>query len=473
MKNLARRLYLLILFALVIIGFLAGFHIQTLRQQVVSEGQLYAVTRYNPDSFYLDAEGPDGFEYALLTAFADWLQVSLKIRPEDSHKQLYEDLTLRLAQVGAAALSPPDSIQKLAYSNPYLEVTRVLVYRDTYPATLADISQERILVQTASPSDQWLTQELANKEQIVRISGTSTDILLALDQGDGDLAVLDSLEFDIDAAYFPNVKIAYDLTDPLPIRWAFTYQQDDSLVLAANAFLQQYENTGQLAQLKERYFGALNQFNYVSLHLFQRQMENQLPKYQAEFIKAADAYNIDWRLLAAVGFQESRWRSRAVSPTGVRGIMMLTLSTAKSVGVTNRLDAKQSINGGAKFYDRLTRVIPSHIAEPDRTWFALAAYNVGSGHLQDARKLTEQMGFNPDSWLDVMNHLPLLEDPEYYKDLEFGKARGREPVNYVQNIRRYYDLLKWQFPLDDEIPEMPAELLLLPPAQFISFPSTL
>jgi membrane-bound lytic murein transglycosylase F len=473
MKHLASRIYLLILVALVTIGFLAGFHIQTLRQQVVSDGQLYAVTRYNPDSFYLNAQGPDGFEFALLSAFADWLQVSLKIRPENSHKQLYEDLTLHLAQVGAAALSPPDYAQKLAYSNPYLEVTRVLVFRNTYPESLEHLTTERIVVQESSPSAQWLAQELPDYKNVLTIPGNSTDILLALDQGEGDVAIMDSLEYDIDAAYFPNVKIAYDLTDPLPIRWAFTHQKDDSLVVAANAFLEQYESSGQLAQLTERYYGALNQFSYVGLQLFQRQMRDQLPKYQDYFIAAAEANNLDWRLLAAIGFQESRWRSRAVSPTGVRGIMMLTRTTAKSVGVTNRIDAEQSIQGGARFFDRLTRVIPEHIPEPDRTWFALAAYNVGSGHLQDARYLTAQMGFNPDSWLDVMNHLPLLSDPKYYNNLTYGKARGTEPVDYVQNIRRYYDLLKWRFPLNDEIPELPADLLVLPPAQNISIPATL
>lgn len=473
MKNLARRLYQAFLLILLTVLILAGIQVQTLAEKVSSDGQLYAVTRLNPNSFYYDNQGSGGFEFALLSEFADWLQVSLKIRPEDNHEKLYSDLTLKLAQIGAAALSTPEYPVKLLYSVPYMEVTRVLIYRDTYPESLETTTTERILVQAGAPSDRWIKQQNLSQLSVIPFSGTTTDLLLALEQGDAELAIMDSLEFEIDAAYFPTLKVAYDLTDPLPIRWAFTNQTDESLLLAANQFLTQYENSGQLAQLIERYYGALNQFSYVGLQLFQRQMRDQLPRYQPLFMEAAEPYDLDWRLLAAIGFQESRWRSRAVSPTGVRGIMMLTLNTAKSVGVTNRIDAKQSIFGGAKFFDRLTRVIPDYIPEPDRMWFTIAAYNVGSGHLQDARKLTERLGFNPDSWLDVMTHLPLLEDPKFYAELEFGKARGKEPVQYVQNIRRYYDILRWQFPMVDESPIMPEEMLQLPPAQDIKFPSSL
>ncbi len=473
MKNLARRLYQTFLVLLLIIVILAGFQVETLEERVSKDGQLYAVTRLNPSSFYYDNQGPGGFEYALLSEFADWLQVSLKIRPEDNHEKLYADLTLELAQIGAAALSTPEYPAKLLYSLPYMEVTRVLIYQDSYPDSLDHITSERILVQEGAPSERWIKQQHLSHLSVIPFAGTTTDLLLALEAGEAELAIMDSLEFDIDAAYFPTLKVAYDLTDPLPIRWAFTNQPDESLVQAANQFLTQYETSGQLAQLIERYYGALNQFSYVGLQLFERQMRDQLPQYKALFEAAAEPYGLDWRLLAAIGFQESRWRSRAVSPTGVRGIMMLTRSTSKSVGVTNRLDAKQSIFGGAKYFDRLTRVIPDHIPEPDRTWFTLAAYNVGSGHLQDARKLTNSFGYDADSWLNVMAYLPLLEDANYYKQLEFGKGRGSESVQYVQNIRRYYDILRWQFPRLDETPVMPQEMLELPPAQEINIPATL
>ena len=144
-----------------------------------------------------------------------------------------------------------------------------------------------------------------------------------------------------------------------------------------------------------------------------------------------------------MSYQESHWNPRARSFTGVRGMMMLTLRTAKELGVKNRLDPKQSIFGGAKYLAKLRKRMPDNIAEPDRTWMALAAYNVGYGHLTDARKLTKLDGGDSTRWMDVKDYLPRLSQKRYYKQTRHGYARGNEPVSYVQNIRRYFDVLVW------------------------------
>jgi membrane-bound lytic murein transglycosylase F len=161
------------------------------------------------------------------------------------------------------------------------------------------------------------------------------------------------------------------------------------------------------------------------------------------FKAEANKYNIDWRLLAAIGYQESHWRSEAVSPTGVKGLMMLTKKTAKQLGIKDRTDPAQSIAGGALYFKQRLKKIASHIQEPDRTWFALASYNVGFGHLKDAQKLTKNNQGNPDKWMDVRKTLPLLSQKKWYKQTRYGYARGKEPVRYVENIRSYYDLLIW------------------------------
>jgi membrane-bound lytic murein transglycosylase F len=124
-------------------------------------------------------------------------------------------------------------------------------------------------------------------------------------------------------------------------------------------------------------------------------------------------------------------------------MMMLTLATAKDMKVKSRLDPEQSISGGSRYYSSLLRRIPARIQSPDRQWMAMAAYNVGLGHLEDARKITERQGYNPDLWVDVKKHLPLLRQKKYYKNTRYGYARGDEAVNYVDNIRRYYDTLVW------------------------------
>ena len=198
---------------------------------------------------------------------------------------------------------------------------------------------------------------------------------------------------------------------------------------------------GLLAQVNDRYFGHTEKFDYVGTRAFIRHFETRLPRYRQMFEEAGESWGVDWRLLAALGYQESHWRSHAVSPTGVRGIMMLTEATADYLDIEDRMDPASSIFGGARFFARQTERIPDSVDEPDRTWFALAAYNVGYGHLQDARKITQGRGGDPDRWIDVKESLPLLARKKWYKSTKYGYARGWEPVIYVENIRRYYDYL--------------------------------
>ncbi|MEE8482574.1 MAG: transglycosylase SLT domain-containing protein, partial [Acidiferrobacterales bacterium] len=135
------------------------------------------------------------------------------------------------------------------------------------------------------------------------------------------------------------------------------------------------------------------------------------------------------------------WNPRATSPTGVRGLMMLTKATAREMGIEDRLIAAQSVEGGAKYIRKMIDQIPDSIKEPDRSWMALASYNVGFNHLMDARKITQWQKRNPDRWRDVKRRLPLLARASIYTKLKYGYARGNEPVRYVSRIRRYYDVL--------------------------------
>ena len=132
-----------------------------------------------------------------------------------------------------------------------------------------------------------------------------------------------------------------------------------------------------------------------------------------------------------------------MSPTGVRGIMMLTQATASELGIENREDPASSIRGGARFFATLKDRLEPEIPEPDRTWMALAAYNVGYGHLQDARTIVTMQSGDPNRWVDVRAALPLLAQKKWYQRVPYGYARGWEPVSYVENIRNYRDILRW------------------------------
>jgi membrane-bound lytic murein transglycosylase F len=242
--------------------------------------------------------------------------------------------------------------------------------------------------------------------------------------------------------------------------WAFPKDSGDSLLARADRFLINADREGYLARVHDRYYGHTKQFDYVGTRNFILHYESRLPRYREMFEEAGAEWGVDWRLLAAIGYQESHWRAGAVSPTGVRGIMMLTEDTAAFLGIDDRVDPKNSIFGGAQYYARQTERVADTVDEPDRTWMALAAYNVGFNHLKDARRIVEWQGGDPDTWVDVSEALPLLAQRKWYTKVPYGYARGWEPVLYVNNIRSYYNIMKWltaneesEIPDDAEIPD--------------------
>jgi membrane-bound lytic murein transglycosylase F len=258
-----------------------------------------------------------------------------------------------------------------------------------------------------------------------------------------DFSIADSNEVVLNQRFYPELRVAFDISEPQALAWAFPKSDDDTLYRAATDFINRMKKSGELDNLIARYYGHIGKFNYVGTRTYIKHVHKRLPEYQPLFEAAASQNELDWRLLAAIGYQESNWNPRARSPTGVRGIMMLTLPTAEYLGVENRIDPEQSISGGARYLANLIKRIPRQIQEPDRTWFALAAYNVGLGHLEDARVITEIRGGNPNVWTDVKDNLPLLSRRKWYQKTKYGYARGREPVHYVENIRSYYDILTW------------------------------
>jgi membrane-bound lytic murein transglycosylase F len=209
------------------------------------------------------------------------------------------------------------------------------------------------------------------------------------------------------------------------------------------AFYAAIKAEGRLAAVLDTYYAGTERFDYIQARVFIDDIQSRLPQYRHWFREAATEVGVDWRLLAAIGYQESHWIPTATSHTGVRGLMMLTEDTARGLGVKDRLDPRESIFGGARYFVRMRKQLPHRILEPDRTWMTLAAYNVGIGHLEDARILTQIHGKNPDSWNDVREHLPLLTQSKWYTRVKRGYARGWEPVRYVDNIRSYIDILDW------------------------------
>jgi len=430
--------------------------------QVLDIGELRVVTRNSPTSYTISPDGPTGPEYDLAQAFADALGVALVIESVDSVSEILPLLLSGDAHMAAAGLSVTDSRREyLNFGYPYESVDVHLIYKlgTGRPRSIEDILDRTIEVM-ASTSHVDILEAIQIEHPTLSWSENAdveaADLLTRVAMGEIDLTVADSPDFNIQRHFYPDLRVALDLYLDDPIAWAFPKGSADSLLAAADEFLIKADREGVLARVHDRYYGHTKKYDYVGTRNFIRHFESRLPRYRATFEQAGADWDVDWRLLAAIGYQESHWRSHAVSPTGVRGIMMLTEATADYLGIDDRTDPEMSILGGAQYFARQTERVADTVGEPDRTFMALAAYNVGFNHIKDARMIVEWQGGDPDNWIDISNTLPLLAQRKWYSQVPYGYARGWEPVLYVSNIRAYYNILKWLTEQEEE--ELPEEV---------------
>lgn len=419
-----------------------------LLEQIKQQNELIVISRNSATTYYEGPGGPTGFEYELAKQFADYLGVKLNVVTPPNFNDILPLIALGDAHLAAAGLTVTEKRrEKVRFGPTYHRIIPQVVYRSgsRRPRSPAQLTGTLEVVAGSSHEErlETLKKKHPDLDWEARPNQSSEELLTLVWQQLIDYTVADSHELAVNRHYYPELKPAFDLDEPQPLAWAFPRTDDDSLYQAARTFFSKIEQDGTLEQLIERYFGHIEKFDYVGTRRYQAHVEQRLPEYQDLFVEAAEDFGMDWRLLAAVGYQESHWKPDAVSPTGVRGLMMLTRDAAKDLGIENRSDPAQSIQGGADYLSRMAARLPEHITEPDRTWLALAAYNVGLGHLEDARKLTLKNKGDPDKWVDVKKNLPLLSKEKWFKQTRYGYARGREPVRYVENIRTYYDILVW------------------------------
>ncbi len=420
-------------------------------ERIKKDKKLTIVTRNSPATYYEGPFGPTGLEYDLATGFADYLGVPLEVVTENNPASMFQLLEAGEVDIAATGLVITEARKKfLRFSASYLNITPQLVYRirkgNRKPEKIEDIIGRNIRVTSDSPYIEML-KNLNKKHPGLNWHESnehSTDELMRQVQSEIiDYTVAGSTEIKFKQHFYPGLAVAFDLGKPDKTGWALHRSADYSLLNEVQAFFARIKRDGTLETLINKYFERARPLNYVGTKVFMHHITNRLPNYLGSFKKSAEKYDLDWRLLAAVSYQESHWDSEAISPTGVKGLMMLTSDTANFIGIKDRRDPEQSIYGGAKYLRYMINKIPSRITEPDRTWMALAAYNVGYGHLEDARKTAQGRGNNPDKWDDVKESLPLLSKEKWYSRTKHGYARGNEPVIYVSNIRNYLDLLVW------------------------------
>jgi membrane-bound lytic murein transglycosylase F len=414
-------------------------------ERILRSGELRVVTRNSPAAFYYGADEPRGVEYELARGYAAKLGVSLRIYIDD---QVFPDLASGKAQIGAASLTIADARRdSVSFGPGYQQIEPLIVYRrgTPRPRKLADLVGGRIEV-VASSSHAALLEKLREQEPLLtwieHTQRSSDELIRRVAEGEMDYTVADSHLFELLRNFYPELRVAFPLGPTERIAWALP-KGDEPLRESIAAYFAEIEATGELKRILDRYYFASREFDYVGSRAFMRHVNTRLPRYRDHFLEAERSTGLDWRLLAAIAYQESHWDPAAVSPTGVRGMMMLTELTASMMEVKDRLDARGSILGGAHYFLRVRRKVPERIGEPDRSWLAVAAYNLGFGHLEDARIIAQTQGADPDSWSEVRARLPLLSDKAWYSRVQRGFAPGQTAVTYVDNVRRYYEMLMW------------------------------
>ncbi len=414
-------------------------------------GVLKVVTRQGSTTYYLDRhEDPTGPEYDLAMEFASskgW-EVEWIVMP--TTKKVLNVLEAGQAHLAASGLTHLESRNQRFERGPaHTEITeQVVCHRDSpaKPRKPKDLTQVEINVTADSSYAQNLAKlsteypelDFAEKE-------ISTEVLLGrVDQQQLQCTVADSNIVQVNRRIMPALEVTMDLSGEQNLGWYLPRGLED-LARQAFSWMNSREGDEAISEMEYKYYEYIGEFDFVDMRALQRHLQERLPKFKDKFLLAEEETGLPADLLAAVAYQESHWDPQAQSFTGVRGLMMLTQRTAERVGVTDRLDPEQSILGGARYLAERHELLPEHIPEPDRTFLALASYNVGRGHLLDARQLARDLGKDPDSWSDMREVLPLLADSRYYPRLRYGYARGYEPVHFVQRIRNYQDVISQEF----------------------------
>ena len=411
-------------------------------------GELVVLTVQGPTTWFADAAGnPVGLEHDLVQRLADALQLRLRLVFVTSETELIPALEARRGHLAAGLPVPSAAAEARVRLGPaYQTVTQQLIWRADRPrpAGVTDLRGMRIAVLPDSRAVDLLAQAKTRTPGLTweEIAHSGPDDLLKLvADGRYDATVIDSHWFTAARKFYGGLAVAFELGKPAPLAWAFPQAGDEFVYRAAREFFARARKDGSLAQLVERYHSNLRPLDRNDIDTFLARRESLLPRWRPLFVEAQLATGIDWRMIAALAYQESHWEPAATSPTGVRGMMMLTEETAARLGVKNRLDPREDVPAGARYLVLLRDALPPHIPEPDRTWMAVAAYNLGQGSLESARLLAQRQKLNPDSWSDLKKALPLLASAEHSASVPTGFARGGEALAMAENVRQYFDIL--------------------------------
>lgn len=416
---------------------LTGCDNTTQLQKVSNRGALRVGILTTPPIFFSHGKLLRGYDYDIVQAYAKSINAKLHVTMIDDSELMIRLLKTKQLDIGILGSTPIKPHQNIEYGMAYGEQQWYII---GYHNSLDD-DQAITLTIPKNSHARWL----ADDHLQIRFNEVDEDIHTILNQINQRKKVYSLLSEHTYQHYrwlYPNIQVSYKLTKPYANRWLYLNQADRSLIASGNQFIYSWYRNSMLASMKDTYFQHLNQFHIIDARYYLKRIKEKLPLYLNLFQQTAKHSKFDWYILAALSYQESHWDEKAKSPTGVRGLMMLTQQTAKRFDINDRLDPKQSVMGGDAYLNILNNSLPLRIQEPERSWLTLAAYNVGLGHIEDVRIITQELGDNVDLWADVRKHLPKLKDENWYSKTKYGYARGDEPIRFVNQIRIYYDTLR-------------------------------
>jgi membrane-bound lytic murein transglycosylase F len=419
--------------------------------EIKEKKRLNVVFLNSSTSYYIGPEGPIGFEYDLLKEYAKHLNVKLNIRVANTVSEAIKLGKEDGVHIVSASLTKTKERQKHFNFGPaYFEVQeevichRGMIGDSSFPRDVEDLKGLNIIIGHNTSYNETV-ESLKRDGYDINVSTTNEfsteELLQKVAEHEIDCTIADSNIYAINQRYYPEIALAFVISGREQLAWVLP-KDADALKANLYSWLNEFNQSGKLTALKDHYYGYALFFNYYDTKMFHKRIESRLPKYKKHFIRYAELYGFEWELIAAQSYQESHWNPKAKSFTGVRGLMMLTKHTAKLLGVKNRLDPQQSIKGGVRHLKQMYKSLPKEIEGEERMKFALAAYNVGMGHIMDARTLAQKMDMNKNLWSDLKKVLPLLAQKRYYKTLKHGYARGNEPVRYVESIYDYKNILQ-------------------------------
>ena len=415
-------------------------------EDIRSRGELRVAMFNSPTTYYLGLEGPEGAEYELVSRFAAQLGVKLTVVVVADRAELRDAIMNRRADIAASRLSWSSQWRGVALpSEVYAESPLFWVYRrgQPRPKTTTQLKELNAVVLEDSAAWNYLQSlsalERAAYELTELPKNLGRDPLDIVASGRAEVTLIDGFEYANLRSRYPSLDVAFGIDARRPLYWMVRKDGRD-LLTEVNRFLLEQRAKKRIPNPAAEIDPSTLPDTYADQLLVD--LEVKLPLYRKLFESASAETNLDWSLIAALGYQESQWNPKARSPFGAQGLMMLMPRTARSLGVTDPYDAAQSILAGARYLAQLRETIPARIREPDRTWMAVAAYNMGYGHLEDARVLTARQGGNADRWIDVRERLTLLSDEFWYLQVKNGYARGWETRLLVDRVQQYLEIIE-------------------------------